>query len=224
MEEKAGNGQKRLVAYMRIDPTWQIGAGTDDCDRSKGPANEWNLAGGNFQAGYQSSDYRQKGAGARFTNITIPKGATIDQAHLTLRSRLNKAAGPCRTRISAENVDNAPTFIDDCWVFDDRYANNTATVDWDSIPAWTTDEEYDSPDIKTVIQAIIDRPGWASGNAIVIFWEDFEYRSNGLERRRAAYSYDNDPDKAPKLVIEFSVPAGNPGISVGPVMIMLDHP
>lgn len=184
----------------------QIAASTDDCDRSKGPANEWNLTVGQVQAGYQSSDYRQKGAGLRFTNITIPKGAIIDQAYLTLRSRLNKSAGPCNTRISAEKVDNAPTFADDRWAFDDRYANNTATVDWDNIPAWTTGEDYNSPDIKTVIQAIIDREGWASGQAIVIFWEDFEYRTTVLEARRAAHSFDTDPDNAPKLVIEYQIP------------------
>lgn len=44
----------------------------------------------------------------------------------------------------------------------------TATVAWNGEGAWTTDNTYDSPDIKTIIKEIVDRGGWVSGNDIQI--------------------------------------------------------
>ncbi|MFW9899899.1 MAG: hypothetical protein ACFFDY_01270 [Candidatus Thorarchaeota archaeon] len=44
----------------------------------------------------------------------------------------------------------------------------TASVNWNNEGAWTLDTAYDSPDIKTIIQEIVNRGGWASGNDIQI--------------------------------------------------------
>jgi hypothetical protein len=139
----------------------------------------------------------------RFLNVTIPQGATVTAAYLTLRASGNESGTICRTRLSAENVDNANAFSTKA-DFDSRWANRTATVDWDNIPAWTKDTDYNSPSIVSQIQTVINRGGWASGNAIVIFWEDFEQRSSVAEAERAAYSYDGSITYAPKLHIEYT--------------------
>jgi len=112
------------------------------------------------------------------------------------------------SRISAEDVDDAATFSSDSSAFDARWAaRTTARVDWDNIGAWTLNTDYNSPDIKTVIQEIVDRAGWASGNDIVIFWDDFDDRStHNTSRWRLAYSY-TTPASAPKLYIEWTIPA-----------------
>jgi len=142
----------------------------------------------------------------RFTNITIPPGATIVHAYLTLRASSNKTGTICNTRISAEDIDDAPTFADGGAAFDARWANRTtARVDWDAIPAWTLNTDYNSPEIKTVIQEIIDREGWVSGQDIVIFWEDYEDRStHAAGCFRGGYSYDSSITYAPKLIIEYT--------------------
>jgi len=110
-----------------------------------------------------------------------------------------------RTKLSAEDVDDAPTFADDADAFDDRYANHTtAMVNWDDIGSWTAESEYDSPDISSVIQEIVNRAGWASGNDLVLFWEDFDGRSSkALNVWRSAHSYDGDTTKAPLLTIDY---------------------
>jgi hypothetical protein len=78
-------------------------------------------------------------------------------------------------------------------------------VDWDSISAWVVNNDYNSPEIKTVIKEIVDRSGWASGNDIVIFWDDFEDRSTHASGcYRHAYSYDGGSTYAPKLHIEYT--------------------
>jgi len=164
----------RPIKYpVRIDPTWQVGTGTDDCRRSLGPS-DWSLASEELYAGAVSHSYNKYGSGMRFTNITIPQGSTIgDGTH-----------------------------------FDARWANRTtARVDWDDIPAWTAGNDYDSPEIKTVIQEIVDRPGWASGQDMVIFWEDFEERSTytGGAPVRFPKAYEKSSTDCPKLVIVFFV-------------------
>jgi hypothetical protein len=179
----------------------QVGASTDDVRRYL-VGDGWELSSAEFGAGYISGSIYKLGCGARFTGVTIPKGATINTAYLTLRARANRTSTTVNTRISAEKADNPDTFADDKAAFDSRFANHTdARIDWDNIPAWTAGTDYNSPEIKTVIQEIVNRAGWASGNALVIFWEDFDARST---YNRVARSYDDDPTYAPKLHIEYT--------------------
>ncbi len=195
----------RAIKYpVRIDPTWQVGESTDDATRLLSP-DYFSLVTSSDRAGADGVD-NQAGTGMRFTNITIPQGSTIDQAYLTFRCAYALTGVTVRTRISAEDVDDAPTFAADKAAFDTRWAaRTTARVDWDGIGAWTLDSDYDSPEIKTVIQEIVDRANWASGNDTVIFWEDFEDRSSHVSgARRLAYSYDGSSTYAPKLIITYS--------------------
>ena len=155
----------------------QVGASSDDCVRRLTSSNWW-LANTSQLAGADGASLYQYGGGMRFLNVTIPQGATINTAYLTLRARAATSANTVNSRISAEKQDNPATFADDAAAFDTRWANRTtARVDWDNIPAWTADIDYNSPSIVSVIQEIVNRAGWSSGNAIVIFWEDFDDRS-----------------------------------------------
>jgi hypothetical protein len=145
----------------------------------------------------------------RFINVTIPKGATIVTANLIFTCNLGQSGATLKTRVTAEDVDDAPTFANDAAAFMARYANHTdAVVDWDSIPAWDAEEsgaDTTSPEIKTVIKEIIDRAGWTSGNDLVIFWTDFDDRSSD-NAYRVPYSYEGAAAKAPTLHIEYTVP------------------
>jgi type IV pilus assembly protein PilY1 len=70
-------------------------------------------------------------------------------------------------------------------------------VTWNNLPAWTKDNAYQTPDLKTIVQEIVDRPGWQSGNRMVIFL----YGASGLRR---PWSYEGGgPNKAPLLHIEY---------------------
>ena len=212
LTENLGLADRAIKYPVRIDPTWQVGTSTDDTWRRLEPL-AFNLAETNDPAGAATDEpIKQYGCGMRFTNITIPKGASITEAYLTLRADVSEDGATCNTRISAEDVDDAPTFANDAAAFDTRWAaRTTARVNWDNIAAWVEDTDYDSPDIKTVIQEVIDRDGWASGQDMVIFWEDFEDRSTPYANRplRRAYAYDASTTYCPKLVITY-VPAPVP--------------
>jgi len=196
------------------------GASSDDCLRclTYGGSDYWGLTYPFYIVGSNVSDYYQFGVGMRFPGVTIPQGSTITAASIRFYCTESASGVTVNTRISAEDVDNAVTFADDKAAFDTRWAARTTTrVDWDNIPAWTIANYYTTPEIKTVIQEIVDRVGWSSGNAIVIFWDDFEDRStHGSGRYRHANGYDNSSSETylAKLHIEYTVP-GAAGRSYG---------
>ncbi len=156
-------------------------------------------------AGYYNEANFKRGIGMRFTNVTIPNGASIVSAYLTFTAEYTRTATTVRSRIRGQDSDNAAAFS--TYADYSSRSRTTAEVTWDGIPAWTLDLQYKSPDIKDVIQEIVDRPGWASGNALVVFWDDHEGRSDPVgycERR--AYTYDSSPIKSPELTVIFAHP------------------
>ena len=184
--------------------TYQVSQSTDDCLR-KLVTDFFNLTQTSNPAGALATEY-QFGCGMRFANILIPQGVNITSAKLSLYCFDPGIAAIVKTRISASNEDDAATFSGP-GNFDTRWAaRTTARVDWDNIPVWIPNTWYDSPDITTVIQEIVNRAGWASGNAIVIFWDDFDNRSPHMAQgTRGADSYDESPITAPKLVITYTL-------------------
>ncbi len=190
---------------IRIDPTWQVAALVDDCYRRLA-GEGWDPNNSNQYAGCQSGLYPQVGGGMRFLNITIPQGSTIDTAKFTLRCTAAYTGEVVNTRISAEDADDTVNFNITSAQFDARWANRTSNrVDWDAIPVWSIGTDYDSPEIKTVIKEIVDRVGWASGNSLVIFWDDFDNRSTQATNvLRRGYAYDGSTTYAPKLTIAYS--------------------
>jgi hypothetical protein len=59
----------------------------------------------------------------------------------------------------------------------------------------TPDQNPGTPDLSDIVQEIVDRPGWASGNAMTFILEG--------TGRRTAVSYDQDSSKAPLLHVVF---------------------
>ena len=185
-----------------------VGASSDDCSRIKGTIDNFSLTAAFCGVGWADGlDYHMMGHGLRFTNITIPQGSTITSAYIIYTARNSDSTTTCYGRISAEDVDNAATFADDKAAFDTRFnAHTTARVDWDNIEAFVYNAEHQTPEIKDVIQEIVDRNGWASGNAIVLFVEDFDDRTTNQEAERYGQAWDTDSAKASKLHIEYTLP------------------
>ncbi len=205
--------------------TWQVGTSTDD-NYIYWDGSQWVdwMEGPNFRAGYTTSAVYKQGGGARFTNVTIPQGAIIDQAYLTLRASESVSAATVNTVIIGEDTDDAATFSTVAnyqarrgTVVGGANDNNitTASINWDAISAWTLNSDYNSPEIKTVIQEIVDRVGWASGNAMVLFWDD--HAAGGTQSNytyRSAYSYNGSTTYAPQLVVTYT-PSFNPSWTTG---------
>lgn len=193
------------ITYPILDSTTvneTVEASTDDCSRRLATS-YWSLTATYARAGASSATYYKYGFGMRFQTVAIE--GTIDVAYLTIDANSNATGTEVKSRISAEDVDDAPTFADSSAAFDTRWAARTAArVDWDDIASWTGDTSYNSPSIVSVIQEIVDRGGWASGQDIVIFWDDFENRTAHDNKNRVGACYDHETYDPPKLHIEYT--------------------
>lgn len=191
----------------------QVGTSADDCRvRDDAPADltydsiDTTTA---FATTGQSSSDTGFGLGLRFTSITIGQADTIDAATLAFTARVTGSNATVNTDIEGDDTDNAAGFstIGD---YTGR-VKTSALVAWDSISGWTAEDAITSPEIKTIIQEIVDRGSWASGNAMAILWEDDGSSDGAL---RSSYSYDGNSAKAPQLDITFTAGGGGGGAIV----------
>jgi hypothetical protein len=205
--------------FIDVDVDEIVGASTDDCQYTETAegGDWWNLtSGAQWAGGYDASNY-EYGGGMRFQTVAVANATTITTATLILTAHDPsgaRAQADCNTRISAEDVDDAPTFADNKAAWITRYANKTTNqAAWDNIAAWSAGEsgaDTTSPEIKTVLQEIFDRVGWASGQDLVIIWDDYEDRStHAADNRCLAFSYDGDTAKCGQLHMEYAA-AGVP--------------
>lgn len=205
----------KITKYpVEIDPTWQVGASTDDTlVYWTGAAWAIDNANAIYAVGYGAATAQKDGGGMRFQNVTIPNPASITTAKLTFHARASNALNNVNSVIIGEDTDDAATFstlanykgrrgtivggADDTHI-------TTASVNWNAIGAWVINTNYDSPDISTVVQEIVNRAGWASGNDMVIFWDDHAGNSTAVNATyRRAESWDGDAANAPILDVTY---------------------
>jgi hypothetical protein len=140
-------------------------------------------------------NYTQE-VGLRFPNLNIPSGATIARAHLEFTSCQNDASD-VDLIINTELVDNSLTFTTADYNISGR-TKSTNFVLWDNTSEWLTDGTYQSPDLSNIIQEVVDRNGWAEGNAI-------SFIISGNKGSKRVYSYDGGGGNVPLLHVEFAV-------------------
>jgi len=58
-------------------------------------------------------------------------------------------------------------------------------------------------DVVDIVQEIVDRAGWSSGNAMMFLLEDYDSSSTGSPERKV-YSYEDDTQKCGRLNITYS--------------------
>ncbi len=177
-------------------------SGTDDAeevgpsghDGSNRPTGELDLTSSDLEI---TDDVSWNGAGQilglRFTNISIPNGALITSAHVEFVSKSDEADAASFT-IKGEASDNALTFENTVNNISIRSTTN-ASVDWNNAEAWTAGETYNTPDVSSLIQEVVDREAWTNGNALSLL-----ITGTGVRR---AFSYDNSAETAPKLVVNY---------------------
>lgn len=149
--------------------------------------------------------------GIRFGNIDIPQGATINRAYIQFANKGDKSPVMGDAYLTGEANDNAATFTSTAFnitgrpqVADSVLWAGSTDASWGTTTGGAAGALQRTSDIKTIVQAIISRPGWASGNALAIF-----LKGSGV---RNTFSYDGDVALAAKLIVEYtaaSIPALN---------------
>lgn len=134
----------------------------------------------------------------RFRNINIPKGSIIVDAKIIFHCSVSQSSSNVNLDIWANDEDSAvnPTSRTNFLA----KTKTTATMPWHGVPAWTSGVRYDTPDLKDLVQEVIDRDGWVSGNALAFLI----YSSSSVNARRYAGSWDSTVRDPPKLEITWS--------------------
>lgn len=147
-------------------------------------------------------------AGIRIPSVTIPQGSTVTEAYLDLEF-IDSANDEPNVTIYGDDTDNSAQFSDGTGNNDiSGRTPTTATVLWDSADIGATGTGYSaSPDIGTIVQEIVNRGGWSSGNAMGII-----LISLGSGTRDCGFnSHDNATSNKPRLRVTYTAPAGSGG-------------
>jgi len=171
----------------------------------------WDLGDIDDSIGNFTPETQKFGSGLRFANVNIPQGATITYAYLTFTSRTDESGTVTRSVIVGDKETDAAAFSN-LADYQSRLgkdvggADNTkrtsVQVTWDKIGPWQSGNQYQSPDISSVIQEIVDQPGWTSGNHLALFWDDHEGRSDPGAAREA-FTYLKANTESAKLHIVY---------------------
>jgi uncharacterized protein YjiK len=136
--------------------------------------------------------------GMRFNNITIPRGATIVNARVQFQVS-ETSTESTQIAIRAQAIDSAVTFTNTKKSDISNRPLTTAAVTW-SPPVWTavgaSGLDQQTPDLAAVIQEIVNRPGWTSGNSLALVVTGSGHRT--------AVSYDGIKAAAPLLHVEYN--------------------
>jgi hypothetical protein len=156
-------------------------------------------------------DRNDQTVGMRFNGLNVPRGANITSAYVQFQVDETMPSDPTSLIIRGEDVDNATTFTSSRWDISSR-PKTTAAVPWSPAPWLTVGEagpNQQTPNIAPVIQEIVYRPGWSSGNSVVVI-----ITGTG---ERVAESYDGVAAAAPLLHVEFEASSGNvpPEVTIG---------
>lgn len=148
--------------------------------------------------------------GLRFNGVAVPQGSTITNAYVQFEAD-QPWANPTSLTIEGQAADNPPTFSGTNKIL--PRPRTVADVTWAPAPWLTVGEvgfDQRTANLAAVIQEIVNRPGWASSNSLVLV-----ITGGG---RRVAEAWDSNPAAAPLLHVEWTTGGGGnqaPSVSAG---------
>jgi hypothetical protein len=187
--------------------TIPVQASADDAWASL-PAYTLNLTGDAIVWGKHSTQNYPMRAYIRFP-VNLPKGVIIQEAYLRLTSRYGAPTEPDNADFTANlcliDLDNCPDFsawrlIENLW-----NAPRAACVSWHQGPQTINQPITETPNIASLIQAFINRAGYAPGNYIGLMLDEGDagdYESHG------AISFDSTAPAERKPTLEITYTTG----------------
>ncbi len=172
---------------------YQIASSTDDVneDGTTFTANASTLSLGNASSATASF------AGLRFNNVTVPQGAVITSAILSVYSNQSQWI-TIKMSIAGELTANSPTFSSS-----NKPSQRGLTVNkvaHSSNSSWAANTWYALDEMAPVIQEIVTQAGWSSGNSLSIILKG----TGSAWGRKMVKSWDGSSAFAPKLTIVYT--------------------
>lgn len=136
--------------------------------------------------------------GLRFADINVARGATIVDARLEFVSRTDRDPFSSLLVEIEDVADSQPFSAINGDVTSRNYASET--IAW-SPPPWVANGVYQSDDVAQLVQSVVSRSDWCSGNALAFNVTGTNQTGTG---RRQAYSWESggaNKFRVPKLRI-----------------------
>jgi len=156
-----------------------------------------------------SSNYILLGDGRHigicFRSVSIPQGAIISSAFVRFTAYLGRSTSyrPVSTNLHFNAVDDVTTIPSNQA---EAFALTlTSGTSWTESNVWVDGTTYDSSDIKSEVQAITDRAGWASGNDVLFIGRD-NASAPGYFCDISTYEYVSGSEKAELHVVWYAAP------------------
>ena len=171
----------------------QVNANSDDAEENLS-SNSVSLGSSDLELAEDSGNSQL--IGMRFNGMNIPNGATITNAYIEFETDVAWTSAASLT-IQGQDSDNPNTFTSTASDLSNTSSRpkTSATIPWTPGNWNSENEKHQTPNLKLIIQEIINRSGWASGNSMALF-----IQGTGT---REAESYNGEPTAAPLLVIEY---------------------
>jgi hypothetical protein len=111
----------------------------------------------------------------RFNNVTIDPEAVVTRAYVVFTAYESSSVVDANVKCYFENADN-PSAPSSKANLDSR--SLTSSIDWTNLSEWVDNRVYTSPDLSSILQTVMDRDGWQSGNSILFIMNDDNSPSN----------------------------------------------
>ncbi len=138
----------------------------------------------------------------RFQNLGIPQGAIIKSAKIAFQSNGDDSA-EAKSLVYAEKVDNAEALSSTDSSISKRAENRTVSAEAWEPESWINGNSYVTSDLSSIVQEIVDRPGWCGGNDLLIFIEESGLGERQTYSADAEASSEDEGIVSPRIRIEF---------------------
>jgi 2',3'-cyclic-nucleotide 2'-phosphodiesterase (5'-nucleotidase family) len=177
----------------------RVNNGNDDAEEEV-TAGTMYLTSSDLEMSFDSFVTDDQLIGLRFTGISLPANATIENAYIQFTVDELKANDPCNLQVFVEDNVNPSTYSSISFDISGRSYINDSVL-WNPATWVAVDDEgraQRTPNIKNLVDSILNKPTWTNGNAMA-----FMIKGTGT---RTAEAYDGEVNSAPLLVIEYSLP------------------
>lgn len=187
----------------------QVAASADDAYENDSGVT-FSFTSGNLFFNANTSASGRWNSGFRFDNITIAGADTIDSVDFEIYAPY--AGHDLHADVYGEDADDAVNFSDDQDVTTRKngaISAGTATASWihdNAVGAAFISSDTDGVDLSGVFQDIIDRGGWASGQAIVLLVAG----KNEALQVFVGRAYDGGSSEAGRLTVTYTIGGGGP--------------
>eukprot|EP00659_Diplonema_papillatum_P001098 gene1098-1680_t len=148
--------------------------------------------------------------GTRFSSVAVPKGALIVDARVTFKSA-GTHTGTTSVSLSFDKTSSSAPWSE--WGERPSEKMTGAAFQWDISENWEKEASYETPNVASHLQEVLDSEEWKEGNAVSMIMHNNEPASS----HRSAYSCDSGK-RGVSLKVTFVAPknymAPSPAVAV----------